>query len=47
MRAPRRILETKAFHSIAQLTQRGRRRSTGQTAANNDDLKLSPVIRTH
>ena len=44
MRASRRILETKTFHSITKLAQRRRSRSAGQTASYNDDLEFSPVI---
>ena len=44
MGASRRILKAKTFHSITQLAQRRRRRSTGQTASDNDDLEFSPVV---
>ena len=44
MRASRRILKAKTFHSITQFAQRRRSRSTGQTASYNDDLEFSPVM---
>jgi hypothetical protein len=44
MRASRRILKAKTFHSISELTQRRRSRSTGQTASYNNDLEFSPVM---
>src|SRR5881275_3081376 len=47
MRAPRRILKTKTFHPITQLSQSRRGRTTGQAAADDDDIKLSAVVRIH
>jgi hypothetical protein len=44
MRASRRILEAKAFHSITKLTQRCRSRSTRQAASYNDNFEFSPVM---
>src|SRR5205085_5757349 len=39
--------KTKTFHPITQFPQSRRCRTTGQPAANDDDVKLSPVVRTH
>src|SRR5262245_62579358 len=44
MRAPRRILKTKTFHPVSKFTERRRGRSTGETAADDYDLKFSPVV---
>jgi len=47
MRAPRRILETKAFHMVTELTQGRCGRAAREPAADDDDFKLSPVVWTH
>jgi hypothetical protein len=44
MRAPRRILKTKTLHPVSQFTEGRRRRSAGEAAADDYDLKFSPVI---
>jgi hypothetical protein len=45
MRAPRRILKTKTFHPVSQFSQGRRGRSAGEAAADDYDLKFSPVVR--
>ena len=47
VRTPRRVLEAERADLIAQLGQRGRRRTTGQAGAHNDDLHLALVRRVH
>src|SRR5262249_579086 len=45
MRAPRRILKTKTFHPVSEFTEGRRNRSAGEAAADDYDLKFSPVVR--
>ena len=47
VRAPRRVLKAKASYSITQFAQGRRRRASGQTAPNDDDFELSPIIWTN
>jgi hypothetical protein len=42
--APRRILKTKTFHPVSEFTEGRRGRSAGEAAADDYDLKLSPVV---
>ena len=44
--AARAVLVTEAFHAVAELAQRRRRRSSGEPAADDNDLEFSPVIRS-
>ncbi len=44
--AARAVLVTKALHAVAQLAQRGGRRSAGQAASHHDDLKFPPIVWT-
>jgi len=44
MRAPGRILKTKTFHPVSEFTEGRRGRSAGEAAADDCDLKLSPVV---
>ena len=46
VRAARRILKAKTFHAIAELAERGRGRSAGESAADDNDLKFSAIVRT-
>ena len=45
MRAARRILVTETLHPVTQLAERGRGRSAGQTASDDDDFEFSAIIR--
>ena len=47
MSAARTVLIAKAFHVVAELAQRGRRRSAGQAAADHDDLEFPAIVRSH
>src|ERR1700731_587987 len=47
MRPPRRVLVTKTFHAVAELAQRRRRRTAGQTAADYDDFKFAAIVWTN
>jgi hypothetical protein len=40
------VLVTKAFHIVAELAQRGGRRTASEPAPNDDDLEFPPVIRS-
>src|SRR5262249_14603439 len=44
MRASWRILKTKAFYVVSELTEGRRGRSAGETGAHHNDLKLPPVV---
>src|SRR5207249_7026457 len=46
MRAARRILVAKAFHSIAEFTKGRRGRSAREAAADDYDFKFPAVVRT-
>ncbi len=46
MRAARAVLITEAFHVVAELAQRGRRRSAGQAASDDDDLEFPAIVWT-
>ncbi len=46
MRAARRILVAKTFHSIAEFTKGRRGRSARETASDDYDLKFSAVVWT-
>ena len=46
MSAARAVLVAEAFYPVAQLAQRGGRRSAGQTASDHDDLKFPAIVRT-
>src|SRR5207244_1392536 len=46
VRAPGRILKTKAFHPVTQFSEGRRGRSAGEAAADDYDLKFSPVVWT-
>ena len=45
VRAARAVLVTETFHLVAELAQRGRGRSAGQAAADDDDLKFAAIVR--
>jgi hypothetical protein len=45
MRTSRRILKTKTFHPVPEFTKGRRGGSAGKPAADDYDLKLSPVVR--
>src|SRR5438270_6048270 len=47
MGAARGILITKTFHPITELAERRGRRTAGQTASDNNDLELAPIIWTN
>ena len=46
MGATRRILITKTFHPITEFAEGRCSGTAGETAADNDDLELAPIIRT-
>src|SRR5205809_167648 len=46
MGAPRRILEAKAFYAVTEFTQRCRGGCASETAPDNDDLELPPIVWT-
>ena len=47
MRAARAVLIAEALHVITHLAKTGRRRAAGESAADDDDLKLAAVRRTN